>query len=101
MQTSSTIPDSMRCLADIRQLNDAHGKGHPGRGVRLPNPEIHLMRAVVAGSTDVRQAGRGDYPKRCTPSNLAKLRSKVPTGKCPAFLAISSTRPSEKSTAER
>jgi len=53
------------------------------------------------GQTGARQGGRRNYPKRWTASNLAKLRSKVPTGKCPAFLAISSTRQSEKSTADR
>jgi hypothetical protein len=41
------------------------------------------------------------YLKRWTSSNLAKLRSKVATGQCPAFLAISSTRQSEKSTSDR
>jgi len=43
----------------------------------------------------------GTYFKRWTPSNLEKLRSKVATGKCPAFFAISSTRQSEKSTSDR
>lgn len=32
----------------------------------------------------------------CAPSSLLRVLSKVPSGVCPAFLAISSTRQSEK-----
>ena len=38
---------------------------------------------------------------RSAPSSLAKARSKVPSGRCPAFRAISSRRQSEKSSAGR